>query len=714
MKRTNYNTQLASFKGWLSLMLLTAFTSLSTMAQNVNVSGSTGADGTYATLVDAFAPINSNAQTGNIVVIDIVNNTTEIASAVLNAGTWTSLSIKPSGGAARTITGAITGHLIDLNGASNVVIDGLNSGGNTLTISNTAIGASTAIRFASDASNNTVIRCALQASTSASFGVVYFGGGLVTGNDGNTISNCDITGAGANLPLNGIYSLGTSAAIDNSGNNVSNNNIFDFFSASLASNGMNINSGNSNWTISGNSFYQTSTRTYTTASTHNGIVITSGAGYNITGNYIGGNTSSAGGTPYAMAGTIATRFIAINVAAGTTTAVNSIQGNIISNITLATSSGATTTNGIICGINVTAGNANIGTISANTIGASSGVDNIKATATTTGGLVVGINTSSTGTVSIQNNIIGSLTSSGITAAIAGSITGINVSGIATLLTISNNTIGNSTPHNMRGGTLGLTTGSSLVSGINLPSTPTTANINSNTIQNLTSYGTNTAGYVRGIQTALSASATANGWTIMSNVINNLTTNSIFAGIGSGVCSALGIHHLSSQGCTISLNTISNISNINTVATTNIVVAGICVANAAVTTTLVTSVTKNKIFGLSNSTIGTTALTPPIVAGILVRSGNNVVTLANNMISLGSSQATNTSFIGIWSNNGSTPNPVTNVYYNSVNIEGTAAAGALPSFAYLRAIYVSATAITVNVDVKNNIFQNNRSGGTGQH
>lgn len=715
MKRTNYNTQLANFKGWLSLMLLTAFTSLSTMAQNVNVSGSTGADGTYATLFDAFAPINSNAQTGNNVVIEIVNNTTEIASAVLNAGAWTSLIIKPSGGAARTITGAITGHLIDLNGASNVVIDGLNAGGNTLTISNTTIGATSAIRFTNDASNNMITRCSLQASTNASFGVVYFGAGTVTGNDGNSISNCDITGAGANLPLNGIYSLGTSAAIDNSGNTISNNNIYNYFNAGAASSGMNINSGNSTWTISGNSFYQTSTRTYTTASTHNGIAITSGAGYTITGNYIGGNTSSAGGTPYAMAGTIATRFIGINVAAGTTAAVNSIQGNFIRNITLATSSGATTTNGIICGINLTAGNANIGTISANTIGASSGVDNIKATATTTGGLVVGINTSSTGTVSIQNNIIGSLTSSGTTATIAGSITGINVSGAALLVTISNNTIGNSTPHNMRGGTLGLTTGSSLVSGINLPSTPTTANINSNTIQNLTSYGTNTAGYVRGIQTTTASLATATGWTINSNVINNLTTNSTLVGIGSGLCSALGIHHLASQGCTISQNTISNISNINTTATTNIIVAGIVSANASVTTSLGINITRNKIFGLSNSTIGTTALTPPIVAGIAVRSGNNVTTLANNMISLGSSLATNTSFIGIWNNNGSTPNPTSiNVYYNSVHIDGTATAGALPSFAYLRAQYILATANTVNVDVKNNIFQNNRSGGTGQH
>ncbi|MBK6567143.1 MAG: hypothetical protein IPG18_18565 [Saprospiraceae bacterium] len=50
-----------------------------------------------------------------------------------------------------------------------------------------------------------------------------------------------------------------------------------------------------------------------------------------------------------------------------------------------TSSGAATTNGIICGINVTAGNFNIGTTTGNTIGATTGVDNIWESSTTSGG-----------------------------------------------------------------------------------------------------------------------------------------------------------------------------------------------------------------------------------------------------------------------------------------------------------------------------------------
>ncbi|MBK8081426.1 MAG: hypothetical protein IPK25_14790 [Saprospiraceae bacterium] len=49
-----------------------------------------------------------------------------------------------------------------------------------------------------------------------------------------------------------------------------------------------------------------------------------------------------GGSAYAMAGTIATRFVGINVSAGTTTAADNIQGNTIANFLLNTSSGATT------------------------------------------------------------------------------------------------------------------------------------------------------------------------------------------------------------------------------------------------------------------------------------------------------------------------------------------------------------------------------------
>ena len=86
------------------------------------------ATGSFTTLKGAFDEINSGTHTGDI-VISLTANTTETAPAVLNvsgsgSASYTSLSIQPSGGAARTISGAIaTGSpLIDLNGADNVTI----------------------------------------------------------------------------------------------------------------------------------------------------------------------------------------------------------------------------------------------------------------------------------------------------------------------------------------------------------------------------------------------------------------------------------------------------------------------------------------------------------------------------------------------------------------------------------------------------------------
>src|ERR1044071_380767 len=105
----------------LSILGLTACASAG-LGQNVSVAGSTGANGSYATLRAAFTAINSNGtQAGNNITVTIVADTTETLSAVLNqpsVSSWASLTISPSG--TRAITGSIAGHLIDFNGADNV------------------------------------------------------------------------------------------------------------------------------------------------------------------------------------------------------------------------------------------------------------------------------------------------------------------------------------------------------------------------------------------------------------------------------------------------------------------------------------------------------------------------------------------------------------------------------------------------------------------
>jgi len=146
----------------------------------VTVTGSTGANATYARLELAFTAINGTVQTDNNIIITITANTTESASAVLNAGAWTTLNIYPTV-TGLSITGNLEAPLIDLNGADNVTIDGrVNATGATkdLIITNTSTAAmpgTSTIRFIDDANTNTVKYCTLKgSSTDAEGGVLFF------------------------------------------------------------------------------------------------------------------------------------------------------------------------------------------------------------------------------------------------------------------------------------------------------------------------------------------------------------------------------------------------------------------------------------------------------------------------------------------------------------------------------------------------------------
>src|SRR6185436_15669417 len=88
-----------------------------------------------------FEAINNGALSANLTVNVTSDLTTETGAIALNqiAGGFT-LTIQPSGGAARLISGGNSSVLLDFNGADGVVINGLNTGGHTLTIRNTAAG----------------------------------------------------------------------------------------------------------------------------------------------------------------------------------------------------------------------------------------------------------------------------------------------------------------------------------------------------------------------------------------------------------------------------------------------------------------------------------------------------------------------------------------------------------------------------------------------
>jgi hypothetical protein len=374
--------------------------------------------GGYATLKAAFDAINSGAATGAL-TIKIKTNTTETASAVLNtsgsgSASYSSLTIYPSA-AGLTVTGSLAAPLIDLNGADNVTIDGrLNATGTTadLTINNTST-ASTAgtstIRFINDATSNIVKYCSVKGSTtSTTSGVLFFSSTTgTTGNDNNTIEYNNLTAASnSNRPVNMVYSTGT-AAKDNDGLNFSSNNVFDFLNGANSSNGIYLGDNTTTCTISGNSFYETDAPfTSTTANTYTAINInnTSGNGFVVSGNYIGGNAALCSGI-WSEAGTPAATFKGINIAAGTGTA-SSVQNNTIKGFSWSNTGQVNFT-----AIANSSGAINIGTATGNTIGAATGNGSITLTSGSDASTCYGIwiDNSSGAAVNCLNNIIGAIT-----------------------------------------------------------------------------------------------------------------------------------------------------------------------------------------------------------------------------------------------------------------------------------------------------------------
>lgn len=469
---------------------------------------SVGTGETYATLTAAFAAINAAGLTGNVNLELTANydataqglETYPIASSTASAAGSYTITVYPTASGRSITSGNATGTL-NLGGAGNLIIDGRvnQTGPKDLVISNTNT-AGFAVRFINDASNN-IIRYAVirSVNTGTSSGTILFSNSTgVTGNDNNLISFCDILD-GATLPANAIYSAGQSVAIDNSGNTVSNCNIANYFLANGNSNGIFLASSSSAWTISNNKFYQEATRTSTAAALVRAIqiVTASGGGYTISGNVIGyANSAGTGVTTYA--GAFANRFSGIEMTANNTT--NSVQGNIISGIVFSTTSGATTAPGIFSGIACLGGAVNIGTTTANTVGATSGNGAISITCGTTGGVSWGIYASvaSPGALDISNNNVGSVNATGSGATVGVVFNAINSAGSGSVNIGSNNIGSSATANSIAVGTSGVTTAATSFQGIVCASTGTPQNINNNNIYNIVNYSTGTSSLFYGI------------------------------------------------------------------------------------------------------------------------------------------------------------------------------------------------------------------------
>lgn len=688
--------------GFGMLLLL----SVAGYSQVTKTVGATGAD--YATLKLAFDDVNSGTLTGTI-TLQVIDNTTETAAAVLNASgtgsaSYTSIQIYPTV-TNKTISGNLNGPIIDLNGADNVVIDGrLNqTGTKNLTISNTSAaptaGTST-IRFINDASSNTIKYTYIKGSTlDVTGGIINFSTTTATtGNDSNTIDNNNITNAAdANRPLNSIYSLGTSAK-ENSANTISNNNIYDFLNKTATSNGIDLVANSTAWTISGNSFYETtqfntdgsigSTYAFTAININN-----TGVNFTVSNNYIGGNSAQATGTwekSYTGAAGNAVgsnnQFSGISINVGTSTA-SSIQGNTIKGFNWINSGNYTT--GSFNGLLLLGGALNVGTILGNTIGSPTTAEAIKYTGVD--GMFNGIQInapSSLVDIKVEGNLVANIRLIDYSA-----FSGIYKTGSSTLVIIQNNTI---RTINATGVTAvrisGIKTeagsGSLLGSGYGIVGN-TISDITNNSIS-----GTSVSG-VTGILTQVKAN-------VINNSISNLTSYTVNTSIIDS--SVLGIFARTStpQDFVIRGNRVWNIKNNNpSLGSSAVQVVGIfCDAS---------TYSGNEISGnfVSDLSVADASSTGAIILGIKVRlqtGSTRRMKLFNNVVSI--KGVTNATIYGITGADAgfTTTTGYLELYFNTVNITGSASAGANPSYALFS--FSSSAAATRNI--KNNIFVNTRT------
>lgn len=484
----------------------------------------------YFTLKAAFDAINAGTHT-DAVTIKVTGNTTETATATLNASgqgstDYTDITMYPLVPGV-SISGSVAGPLINLNGADNVTIDGrLNATGSTIGLTfnntNTGTGAIT-LQGNNGATNNTVQYCTLLGGGgTASNSTVFFGSS--GSNSNNTLANNAITNNGSRR-VNALYSVGGA----NANNVLSNNAFYDTWSTTATSYSINLGSGSTGWSLSGNSFYETTTFNPGGAYSYYGIHInnTSGQGYSLTGNFFGGRALAAGGSAMSIGQSSlqSITLIPVFLNVGSTTATT-IQDNYIRNITYRSASATP-----FYGFKLDGGAVNLGTVSSNALGDTTGTASVIVTATNTAATSYGVHIQSTADVSVHNTRMGALTLANSTSTNAHSFYGVYKTWGAGTLSLQANTIGSlGTPASINCSSTATGNDQALV-GVYTQATGT-AVLESNTVANLRNQTTrdNANAYVAGLQ--MGATSTT---TLSKNLIYGLScastgSNNLVAGI----------------------------------------------------------------------------------------------------------------------------------------------------------------------------------------
>jgi len=675
--------------------------SQATLAGTLCGTYSVGPTGNYASLTAAFSDIVTNGMCGAIILelqgtyLSTVETFPLAINGTLPTSAANTLTIRPQTGATgRTITSAV--NTINLNGARYVIIDGRPGGTGTseLTISSTSTSAP-AIQYINDARNNTLQYCTVTGviTTAGTSGVILFSTTTGTfGNSNNTITNCSLRD-GATTPANLICSNGTND-YPNKYNTISNNSLFNWFLATTTTQtgAINLVAGCSDWTISGNSFYQTTSRTFTSSGIVSAISInntTNSTNYTISNNFIGGTAPNCGGTPLTWTATTGTPIYRLLYISIGSSGVNTISGNTIQNIAM-TSASTSTAQSIISHLN---GHINI---TGNTIGSQSGTGSITFTnsGTSTGPILYGFltgNGANVSNVNISSNTIGGITlSTSSTGTVAFRIMYSQaVQGSA--VTMNNNTIGGTVANSITQNT------NNTVFGILLLSTRTGDIVTNNTLRNITHTNTGVTGNITGINVQSSGGA----HTITGNTVHTLTVNCTNVATNNAA-SLVGLTMTGSLvgGTNVSNNTIYNLVNLNTTVAGN--VTGMYFGtNASVQTTI----SSNFIHSLRSAS-GTGVLN-----GIFIPN-TGIAMIYNNMVRLGIDASGNsiTNSVSIYGIRKSSSANV-GVYFNTVYIGGSSVvSGTVNTYAFLKSTSGSADTVL------NNIFYNARtnSTGTGKH
>lgn len=613
----------------------------------------------YTTLTaptGAFAAVNAQGINGNV-IFEIYTDLAETGASVLPQFTDLSgphtITIRPNTNAMRILSGSKTGDgLIAILGGDRVIIDGRNPSDATLsytnrylTIRNTST-SGPAINIGNDAVSISVRSVILESRNATATGVLNVGGGSISGNDDLTIDYCDIKNDATdatNLPQNGINMAG-GATQGNDNIQITNNRIYNFFIPTgppAGGTGINVGNYNSTVTISGNSIYQDADRTTNVNAVYRGIYVNSnaGTGFRIINNFIGSNAAGAAGavSTVSTTGSKHVKASMIEVADIGFSSLTLISGNTIRGFATSNTQSAGIADAGLIGVLVARGYVDV---RENIIGdATAGLTaNYDASAIACSGVVAGIayitNTSGTGIQGeIEGNFINNLVANntGTTASIATEVVGIYVDQQTgtNALTIKKNLVGQLT------GAAVMTTNNNATNaqntvGIDISRASVAVLLDRNKIGNISSKGTATSSYVRGI-----SSTAANSLTVTSNEIFSLASAANNAAV-SGAAVGIYASNSAASGLTYSKNSVYNITNPN-----GVIIAGVAIG---LVNTGVNPRVENNMITLGNS-LTTDGKLYGIYNGVTLPSGSSVQVYANTAVITGAGAGGNTNRTG---------------------------------------------------------------------